>query len=542
MRALKLLTYLIAFTFFISGCVRNECDYKKIINAPAGEFCGVDDNITAAYLGIRYANGSKTYRWQKAGAVVREDSAKLLSSFGPRCIQGDDYSFPFMSEDCLYLNIWTPAHASGDNKKPVLVFIHGGSFVEGEASYSMFNGNNLAREHDIIVVTFNYRLGVFGTFNVPDSYKDDANVSITTGNFGYLDQQLALKWVHDNIEYFGGDSSNVTLMGESAGAMSVAYHLADGNSSQYFNAAILQSPYMGFFEKNASLAASMGSDIATALQNRCASGSENCIYDLSSDTVQQVANTISSTLTEAYIAPSNGKLFASLFPYAPYIDNEYIQTYSIYSDAQKPLLIGTVENESNYMLYLLPYLSELSSTMGWTEFVNTYFSPEATAILSSSRYGTSNQDRLANVVNDFIFRSSAYYYLRHNNANALMYMYRYNAAPFFNVFGSDVGVCEPPVVCHASELPFVFNRFYDFYNQAYTSPDQNDNDFSLELGGLWSSMVKNNRLSSVYEANTLSNNSVVYIDKTVPYFSNTTFEQLVYYQNIWEDILNSYKP
>ena len=116
-----------------------------------------------------------------------------------------------------------------------MVFIHGGAFVEGTSASPLYDGNLLASAGDVVVVTFNYRLGALGFLH---------GVEGLTGNYGFLDQQLALKWVHHNIARFGGDPGNVTLFGESAGAMSIGLHLVAPGSRSLFHAAILQSnPY-----------------------------------------------------------------------------------------------------------------------------------------------------------------------------------------------------------------------------------------------------------------------------------------------------------
>lgn len=143
-------------------------------------------------------------------------------------------------EDCLYLNVYTPATPRADGKlRPVVVFIFGGAYVQGDAAD--YDGTNYASHSDVVFVTFNYRLGMLGFL----ANKKTLDQHGTTGNWGFLDQVAALKWVRDNISFFGGDPEQVTLTGESAGAFSVAAHLVSPLSQGLFHKAMLQS---GTFE------------------------------------------------------------------------------------------------------------------------------------------------------------------------------------------------------------------------------------------------------------------------------------------------------
>ncbi|KAM6177158.1 pyrethroid hydrolase Ces2e-like [Erethizon dorsatum] len=136
-----------------------------------------------------------------------------------------------MSEDCLYLNIYTPAHAREGSNLPVMVWIHGGSLVMGMASQC--DGSILATSEDIVVVTIQYRLGVLGFFSTGDQH--------ATGNWGYLDQVAALRWVQQNIFHFGGNPDRVTIFGQSAGGTSVSSHVLSPMSQGLFHGAIMES-------------------------------------------------------------------------------------------------------------------------------------------------------------------------------------------------------------------------------------------------------------------------------------------------------------
>jgi para-nitrobenzyl esterase len=140
------------------------------------------------------------------------------------------------SEDCLTLNVWTPGADRG--RRPVLVWIHGGAFTTGSGGFPIYDGSTLARRGDVVVVSVNYRLGAFGFLALPAFEREEGNV---VGNFGLLDQVCALEWVRDNVEAFGGDPGNVTVFGESAGAMSLGTLLGTPAARGLLRRAILQS-------------------------------------------------------------------------------------------------------------------------------------------------------------------------------------------------------------------------------------------------------------------------------------------------------------
>ena len=142
-----------------------------------------------------------------------------------------------MSEDCLYLNIWTSANSS-EEKRPVYVFIHGGSFIHGDGSQPAYDGESMAKQ-GVVYISINYRLGVFGFLAHPDLSKESANGA--SGNYGLLDQVAALKWIKENISAFGGDPNNITIGGESVGAQSISAHMTSPLSRGLFSAAIAQS-------------------------------------------------------------------------------------------------------------------------------------------------------------------------------------------------------------------------------------------------------------------------------------------------------------
>jgi para-nitrobenzyl esterase len=180
-------------------------------------------------------------RWRAPQPVTPWDGARDASRFGPRCMQrsfgGPNTDQPATSEDCLYLNVWTTAD-SADDQRPVMVWIYGGGFSGGAGSEPRYDGEGLAKK-GAVVVTLNYRLGPFGFFAHPQLSKESAHGA--SGNYGMMDALAALRWVQRNIAVFGGDPDNVTVFGESAGAIMTAALVGSPQAKGLFHRAISES-------------------------------------------------------------------------------------------------------------------------------------------------------------------------------------------------------------------------------------------------------------------------------------------------------------
>jgi para-nitrobenzyl esterase len=181
-------------------------------------------------------------RWKPPQPVVPWSGVRKASEYGARCMQGNIYSDMIFhdsgpSEDCLYLNLWMPANPA-NAKLPVMVWIYGGGFQAGATSEDRQDGGNLSK-NGVVVVSMNYRLGIFGFFSHPELTRESGHNS--SGNYGLLDQLAALQWVKKNIATFGGDPGNVTIFGESAGSFSVSALVASPLAKGLFKRAIGES-------------------------------------------------------------------------------------------------------------------------------------------------------------------------------------------------------------------------------------------------------------------------------------------------------------
>ena len=215
------------------GCEGGD---RRVLQLDSGPIFYRADGV---YRGIPYAApplGPR--RWMPPQPVTPWTAPRRADAFGPVCPQ-PGYSGA-MSEDCLFLNVWTPAKSVGE-RLPVMVWIHGGAFTYGSGSDEIYDGAALA-DKGVVVVTFNYRLGVLGFLAHPSLSAESPHQ--VSGNYGLLDQVAALSWVQRNIAQFGGDPHRVTIFGQSAGAESVSLLLVSPLAQGLFHAAIAESPVM----------------------------------------------------------------------------------------------------------------------------------------------------------------------------------------------------------------------------------------------------------------------------------------------------------
>ncbi|MGG1945265.1 carboxylesterase family protein [Trinickia sp. NRRL B-1857] len=295
------------------------------------------------FRGIPYAAPPVgEYRFREPQPVARWAGVRQARQFGPRCMQPvpadkSNARAKEMNEDCLYLNVWAPTQAA-DKKLPVLVYFHGGGFTAGDGSDPRYDGANLAAR-GIVMVTVNYRLGVFGFLAPPEAARESSHG--TAGNYGLLDQVSALRWVRDNIAQFGGDPSKVTIAGSSAGSMSVSAHMASPLSRGLFAGAIGESG--GAFAPTAFWTRQEAEHAGTRFAARVGAASLQQLRSLPAHALLTAAG--QSGLTKESIA------------FWPSIDGHFLtespeQVFTNGGQAQVPLMLGSNSQEQPYTAIL----------------------------------------------------------------------------------------------------------------------------------------------------------------------------------------------
>jgi para-nitrobenzyl esterase len=231
---------IILFAAMACSCAAVAVDEVRV---ESGALKGVIAGGVVAFKGIPFAAPpTGQNRWRAPQPVSPWKGVRSAAAYGSDCMQlpfpGDAAPLGVKpEEDCLYLNVWTPAQRSS-GKLPVMVWIYGGGFVNGGSSPAVYDGSHFA-ENGVVFVSFNYRVGRFGFFAHPALTKEDPSALL--GNYCFLDQAAALKWVQKNIAKFGGDAGNVTLFGESAGGMSVLTMMTTPLARGLFHKAIIES-------------------------------------------------------------------------------------------------------------------------------------------------------------------------------------------------------------------------------------------------------------------------------------------------------------
>jgi para-nitrobenzyl esterase len=232
-------------SFLLGASLSIEAFAADQVKTASGLVQAAPDSSAAlrVFRGIPYAAPPVgDLRWKAPQPVKSWPGVRPADTFGPRCMQRamfSDMEFRSngMGEDCLYLNVWTPAR-SGEERLPVLVYFYGGGYRAGDGSEPRYDGASMAGK-GIVAVTVNYRLGTFGFLAHPELSQEAPYRA--SGNYGLLDQNAALRWVHANIAAFGGDPKRVTIAGESAGSISVSAQVASPLSKDLIAGAIMES-------------------------------------------------------------------------------------------------------------------------------------------------------------------------------------------------------------------------------------------------------------------------------------------------------------
>jgi para-nitrobenzyl esterase len=353
-----------------------------------------------------------------------------------------------MSEDCLYLNIWSPG--ADREKRPVMVYIHGGAFTLGSASDPWYDGTSFAANHNIVVVSLNYRLGILGFVSLKDLAAADAGY---TGNCGLLDQIAALAWVRENIAVFGGDPDHVTVMGESAGAMSIGALLGMPAAQGLFQRAVLQSGAAGTLTTRPH-----ATKVAQGLLAK---------LGLEAAQLSALADAPLETLLE--VQPELGREFGGIQAFSPLIDGETLPQHPLAmiaqgSAANVAILAGT--NRDEWRLFTM--MSGGSKVD--EEQLKQIFGNEAQQALTTyteARADKSPELAWLDIMGDLVFRMPAIRLAEGQvQQGAPVWMYRFDwESP---AFGGALGAA------HALDIPFVFNTLDMWLSRAFTgdSPDR----------------------------------------------------------------------
>lgn len=347
---------------------------SEVVKTASGSVRGEQDppsGITV-FRGIPFAKPPVgSLRWQAPQAADPWKEVRDCTAFGASCVQPTGGIVlgvrGAQSEDCLYLNIWTKLGGEdGGEKRPVMVWIHGGGFSIGSGSQSYYDGRGFAAA-GAVVVTINYRLGPFGFMAHPALSKESPQG--VSGNYGMLDQIAALKWVRTNIAAFGGDPDNITIFGESAGAVSVGCLLASPLAEGLFHRAILQSG-------SAAMTQTLGGDVETSAEGAGIQVARQLgIASPDSDSTETAAS-LRKVPAGDLLKASNPRvgLFGKGKQFWPCIDGYVLKQSPIEAVAaglhhDVPVMLGTNADEGTLFLRQIP----IKRPLGYRLFLRTWF-------------------------------------------------------------------------------------------------------------------------------------------------------------------------
>ena len=267
---------------------------SDLIQTEAGPVKGFVADGVRSFLGLPYATPPiGPLRWRPPVSPAPWTDVLVADKFGNSCVQTQTFgrfAQKSMSEDCLYLNVFTPA-SRAQHLRPVMVWLHGGGLINGRADD--YDSSKLVAQGDVVVVTLNYRLNVFGFLAQPALDAEGHPFS----NYGVMDQQLALQWVQQNIKAFGGDPENVTLFGQSAGGLSVLFNLISPPARNLFQKAILESGVSVSPQTPLSDAEGIGRKFSTVAG--CPDQTASCLRALSVEQIVDRAGSYSGLATRA---------------------------------------------------------------------------------------------------------------------------------------------------------------------------------------------------------------------------------------------------
>ncbi|MBS0395642.1 MAG: carboxylesterase family protein [Proteobacteria bacterium] len=429
-----------------------------IVRTEAGAVQGSDGPILA-FKGIPYAAPPVgAGRWRPPAPAPHWSGVRDATRFGNDCVQSPWIvsSGQPTSEDCLTLNVWTPA-TGRDAHRPVLVFVYGGGFIGGTSAYALYDGAALAAQ-GAVVVSFNYRIGILGFLAHPMLTAESPRHA--SGNYGLLDQIAALRWVRANIRAFGGDPRRVTVFGESAGAASIAMLLTSPLARGLFTGAILESPVLPELADLASAeraGARLGADIA---ELRAATPEQLLAHNLDffpAAVAPLMPMAFPSPIEDGYVLPRQ--------PRAAYARGELLAVAAI---------VGCNADEGR--MFVDP--AQAPTAVQYRAWAEQHFGAAAADVL---RLNPAPSDAVAAgayaaVIGDAEFVSAARAVARG--------LARRQRPTYAYVFTRDLGGSGVPAT-HSEELPHVFGNFAAPDFTRHPPPDAIDRRLSAALQASW---------------------------------------------------------
>ncbi len=489
-----------------------------LVKTTYGQVQGAEQGAISVWKGIPFAaSPAGDHRFLSPLPPQPWSDTLDATQFGPISIQstaaiGDAPTTQNLSEDCLTLNIWSPA--ADEKKRPVMVYIHGGAFISGSGSEPLYDGTSFAEKHDIVVVTCNYRLGLLGFLYLGDI----AGEAYAQGNVALLDQIAALQWVRENIAAFGGDPDNVTIMGESAGAMSVGELVAMPAAKGLFHRAILESGACVGLLLSREQATKIAQTVLTKLS--LAPAQALALRDVPSSLLLEIQNEI---------AKERGGMTA----FAPVVDGVTIPKLPLQlivegQGSPVPLLLGA--NRDEWRLFTLMMGASIDGLKAGLQRVfgeNTQRVHEA--------YMQARSDRSADLAwvdmqGDRSFRIPT---IRQADAqlqyNVPVWMYRFDwPSPAFD---GQLGAC------HALEMPFVWNTIASPFSQFLLgNAVASVQPLIDQIHTTWATFIRtgnpNNDLLPDWPAYTTAQRSTMIFNETSQVLENPQAELLP----LWSDV------
>ena len=432
-----------------------------VVDTAHGPVRGIDDGTTMSWKGVRYAAPPVgDLRFRAPQPPQRWTEVADAGSYGCVCPQPPVPNFPLdlgapEDEDCLFLNVWAPSGTLPGDAKPVMVWLHGGAYVMGASSQPLYDGCRLASRGDVVVVSMNYRVGVFGFLDLSEL----AGGGRFDSNVGLRDVLAALRWVRDNIAAFGGDPSRVTVFGESAGAGIVTTLLAIPAAEGLFSTAIAQSsPATSVYDR--SRAQRVTHQVLDFLGIPAAQGDRLAQVDLPA--------LLSATKKVFDEVPVRNP---GTLAFVPIIDGDLLRDYPMkLARAGKthpvPLIIGTNKNEAALFRLMRSPLMPITPR-AITSMFNEIAAEQPDLQLPTEEQLFSTyrgKGRGLSIASDVGFRMPSVWFSEGHSTVAPVYLYRFDyASPLMKLLL--VGAA------HATELPYVWGTL--------GSPK----DVTLKLGG-----------------------------------------------------------